>query len=69
MSREYFHESISFPFSNERIRRKLLPDSTKEDMSYLTTVGRVVALGDLAYMDKDKLMTIRFVLTDFHYYS
>ncbi len=32
----------------------LLPDSTKEDMSYLTTVGRVVALGDLAYMDKDK---------------
>ena len=32
----------------------LLPDSTKEDMSYLTTVGRVVALGDLAYQDKDK---------------
>ena len=32
----------------------LLPDSTKEDMSYLTTVGRVVALGDLAYIDKDK---------------
>ena len=32
----------------------LLPDSTKEDMSYLTTVGRVVSLGDLAYQDKDK---------------
>ena len=32
----------------------LLPDSTKDDMSYLTTVGRVVSLGDLAYMDKDK---------------
>ena len=32
----------------------LLRDSTKEDMSYLTTVGRVVALGDLAYIDKDK---------------
>ena len=32
----------------------LLPDSTKEDMSYLTTVGKVIVLGDLAYMDKDK---------------
>ena len=35
----------------------LLPDSTKDDMSYLTTVGRVVSLGDLAYMDKDKFPT------------
>ena len=32
----------------------LLPDSTKEDMAYLTTVGKVIVLGDLAYMDKDK---------------
>jgi co-chaperonin GroES (HSP10) len=32
----------------------LLPDSTKEDMAYLTTVGRVLVLGDLAYLDKDK---------------
>ena len=32
----------------------LLPNSTKEDMAYLTTVGEVVALGDLAYNDKDK---------------
>ena len=32
----------------------LLPDSTKEDMSYLTTVGKVIVLGDLAYMDKNK---------------
>jgi len=32
----------------------ILPDSTKDDMSYLTTVGKVLALGDLAYMDKDK---------------
>ena len=31
-----------------------IPDSTKDDMSYLTTVGRVVALGDLAYLDNDK---------------
>jgi co-chaperonin GroES (HSP10) len=32
----------------------LLPDSTKEDISYLTTVGRVLRLGDLAYKDSDK---------------
>lgn len=32
----------------------LLPDSTKDDIAYLTTVGRVLALGDLAYEDKDK---------------
>jgi len=32
----------------------LLPDSTKDDIAYLTTVGRVIALGDLAYEDKDK---------------
>lgn len=32
----------------------LLPDSTREDMAYLTTVGKVLALGDLAYFDKDK---------------
>ncbi len=31
-----------------------IPDSTKEDMSYLTTVGKVIALGDLAYVEKDK---------------
>jgi|TARA_R110002020_G_scaffold381090_1_gene592138 co-chaperonin GroES (HSP10) len=31
-----------------------IPDSTKDDMSYLTTVGKVIAMGDLAYMDKDK---------------
>ena len=32
----------------------LLPDSIKSDMAYLTTVGRVVAIGELAYMDKEK---------------
>ena len=31
-----------------------IPDSTKDDMSYLTTVGKVIALGDLAYAEKDK---------------
>ena len=31
-----------------------IPDSTKDDMSYLTTVGKVIALGDLAYRDIDK---------------
>jgi len=29
----------------------LLPDSTKQDMAYLTTVGRVVKVGSLAYKD------------------
>lgn len=32
----------------------ILPDSTKDDIAYLTTVGKVVALGDLAYDDKEK---------------
>ena len=32
----------------------LLPDSTREDISYLTTVGRVLKLGELAYQDLDK---------------
>tara|TARA_R100000697_G_scaffold65089_1_gene77939 strand:+ start:60 stop:467 length:408 start_codon:yes stop_codon:yes gene_type:complete len=30
----------------------LLPDSTKSDMAYLTTVGRVLVIGNLAYQDK-----------------
>ena len=34
-----------------------IPDSTRDDMSYLTTVGRVIAIGDLAYIDKDKFPT------------
>ena len=32
----------------------LLPDAVKEDISYLTTVGRVLKIGNLAYKDKDK---------------
>jgi co-chaperonin GroES (HSP10) len=32
----------------------LLPNSTKDDMSYLTTIGKVIKIGDLAYNDKDK---------------
>ena len=32
----------------------IIPDSTRDVMSYLTTVAHVLALGDLAYMDKDK---------------
>ena len=32
----------------------LLPDSTKDDISYLTTVGKVIPIGDLAYIDIDK---------------
>ena len=29
----------------------ILPDSTKSDMAYLTTVGRVLKVGDRAYKD------------------
>jgi co-chaperonin GroES (HSP10) len=32
----------------------LLPDKFKEDMTYLTTVGRVAKLGELAYLDSNK---------------
>ena len=40
------------------IRRKtaggiLLPDSFREDREYLNTVGRVLALGELAFIDED----------------
>ena len=35
----------------------ILPDSTVDDMSYLTTVGKVLAIGDLAYKDKEKFST------------
>jgi co-chaperonin GroES (HSP10) len=34
-----------------------IPDSTRDDMSYLTTVGRVILVGDLAYIDKNKFPT------------
>jgi len=34
----------------------ILPDSTVNDISYLTTVGKVLAIGDLAYKDKDKFL-------------
>lgn len=40
------------------IRRKsaggiLLPDTFREDREYLNTVGRVVSLGEMAFLDKD----------------
>ena len=31
-----------------------IPDSTKDDISYLTTVGEVIGLGELAYKDENK---------------
>ena len=34
-----------------------IPDSTKDDMSYLTTIGKVLSLGDIAYADKEKFPT------------
>ena len=35
----------------------IIPDATKSDIAYLTTVGRVLKVGDMAYMDKDKFPT------------
>ena len=32
----------------------VLPDSTRDDMAYLTTVGKVLAIGELAYQDEIK---------------
>ena len=32
----------------------ILPDKARDDVQYLTTVGRVVLLGDLSYQDKDR---------------
>jgi len=32
----------------------ILPDSTKEDMQYLTTVGRVLVVGNDAYKDTNR---------------
>ena len=34
----------------------ILPDSTKDDIAYLTTVGKVLALGELAYQDEEKFL-------------
>ena len=34
----------------------VLPDSTKDDMAYLTTVGKVLSIGDVAYQDEVKLL-------------
>ena len=32
----------------------ILPDKLKDDIQYLSTVGRVLRVGELAYHDKDK---------------
>ena len=32
----------------------IMPDSLKDDIQYLTTVGRVAKVGELAYKDKQK---------------
>lgn len=32
----------------------ILPDSTVNDIAYLTTVGKVLAIGETAYEDEDK---------------
>lgn len=35
----------------------ILPDKTKDDIAYLTTVGKVLKVGQLAYKDADKFPT------------
>ena len=35
-----------------------LPDSTKDDIAYLTTVGKVLKVGNLAYKDTNKFADI-----------
>lgn len=32
----------------------ILPDRVKDDISYLTTIGKVLKIGDSAYLDKEK---------------
>jgi len=32
----------------------IIPDKLKDDIAYLTTVGRVIKVGDLAYADTEK---------------
>ena len=50
-----FHELVRPVSVKEKTKGGiLLPNSTKEDMSYLTTVGKVIKLGNLAYNDTDK---------------
>ena len=39
---------------NETKGGLILPDSTVDDVKYLTTVGRVLAVGDSAYIDNKK---------------
>ena len=50
-----FHLLI-FPVSVKKETKGgiILPDKVKDDVAYLTTVGRVLKTGDLAYKDKDK---------------
>lgn len=39
----------------------LLPDKTKDDIAYLTTVGRVLAMGPLSYRREDMLVNKQYV--------
>lgn len=42
------------PIKNKLDTGIFLPESTREDIKYLTNVGRVVALGPLCYNDREK---------------
>ena len=43
-----------YAIRNETKGGILLPDKFADDMKYLTTVGKVIKIGDTAYMDEDK---------------
>ena len=50
-----FHVLVRPVSIKEKTKRGiLLPNSTKDDMSYLTTIGQVIKIGDLAYNDNEK---------------
>ena len=45
----------------------VLPDSTRDDMAYLTTVGKVLSIGELAYQDEIKFPNgLRLKISRFH---
>ena len=42
----------------------IIPEKLQEDIAYLTTVGKVLKLGDLAYRDEDKFPLGKWCDTD-----
>ena len=50
-----YHILVQPVFVKEKTKGGIIiPEKLKDDIAYLTTVGRVLKLGDLAYKDKEK---------------